>query len=90
MEVFYIFERPIQNRLSPMKIISLYSILLFISCSSDGMQLDSTPDNDPISMDPVTDTELMQTVQKDVFKYFWGYAHTNSKLSRERLHENDL
>ncbi|MDG1386289.1 MAG: glucoamylase family protein [Flavobacteriaceae bacterium] len=73
-----------------MKIISLYSILLFISCSSDGMQLDSTPDNDLISMDPVTDTELMQTVQKDVFKYFWDYAHTNSKLSRERLHENDL
>ena len=53
------------------------------------MQLDSTPDNEPISMDPVTDTELMQTVQKDVFKYFWDSAHTNSKLSRERLHEND-
>jgi hypothetical protein len=72
-----------------MKIISLYSFLFFISCSSDGMQLDSTPDNEPISMDSVTDIELMQTVQKDVFKYFWDYAHTNSKLSRERLHEND-
>ena len=32
----------------------------------------------------------MQTVLKDVFKYFWDYAHINSKLSRERLHENDL
>ena len=73
-----------------MKIISLYSFLFFISCSSDGMQLDSKPDNEPISMDSVTDLELMQTVQKDVFKYFWDYAHTNSKLSREHLHENDL
>jgi len=34
--------------------------------------------------------ELMQTVQEDVYEYFWDYTHTNSKLSRERIHENDL
>ena len=73
-----------------MKIISLYSILLFISCSSDDIKVDSIPDTEPIAMQPATDMELMQTVQEDVFKYFWDYSHTNSKLSRERLHENDL
>jgi hypothetical protein len=73
-----------------MKIISLYSILLFISCSSDDIKVDSIPDTEPIAMQPATDMELMQTVQEDVFKYFWDYSHTNSKLSRERLLENDL
>ena len=34
--------------------------------------------------------ELMQTVQEDVYEYFWDYTHTNSKSSRERIHENDL
>lgn len=37
-----------------------------------------------------SETELMEKVQRDVFKYFWDYSHPNSKLSRERLHENNL
>ena len=37
-----------------------------------------------------TESELIETVQKDVLKYFWDYTHPTSKLSRERLHENDL
>ena len=53
-----------------MKIISLYSILLFISCSSDDMKVDSILHTEPIAMQPATDMELMQTVQEDVFKYF--------------------
>ena len=73
-----------------MKIISLYSVLLFISCSSDDIKVDSIPDTEPIAMQPSADMELMQTVQEDVFKYFWDYMHTYSKLSWERLHENDL
>ena len=53
-----------------MKITSLYFILLFISCSSDDIKVDSNPDTEPIAMQPATDMELMQTVQEDVFKYF--------------------
>jgi len=37
-----------------------------------------------------SDLELIESVQKDVFKYFWDYAHPYSKLARERLHENDI
>jgi len=38
----------------------------------------------------LTDSELIDTLQRDVFKYFWDYAHPISKLSRERIHEADL
>ncbi len=38
----------------------------------------------------LTDSELIDTLQKDVLKYFWDYAHPVSKLSRERIHEDDL
>lgn len=37
-----------------------------------------------------SDLNLMKRAQKDVFKYFYDYAHPNSKLARERIHENDL
>ncbi len=43
-----------------------------------------------ITFAQLTDSELMDTLQKDVFKYFWDYTHPTSKLSRERIHENDL
>lgn len=37
-----------------------------------------------------SDADLMDTLQKDVFKYFWDYTHPNSKLSRERIHEDNI
>jgi hypothetical protein len=54
--------------------------LLFASCSKEHNEKTITQ----------SDIELMNIVQQDVFKYFWDYAHPNSKLARERLHENDL
>jgi hypothetical protein len=72
-----------------LKIISLYCILLLISCSSNDTERNETV-SVPLEMQPASDSELMQRVQEDVFKYFWDYTHPISKLSRERLHENDL
>ena len=43
-----------------------------------------------ISFGQLTDAQLIDTLQKDVFKYFWDYTHPISKLSRERIHEDDL
>lgn len=34
----------------------------------------------------LTDDELLATVQKQTFKYFWDYAEPNSGLARERYH----
>jgi len=44
--------------------------------------------NDPIT--PISDTDALDQVQKDVLKYFWEYAETNSKLARERYHTDDV
>ena len=60
----------------------IFIVLAFYSCSENNNQVDD--------MTFQSETELMEKVQRDVFKYFWDYSHPNSKLSRERLHENNL
>ena len=38
----------------------------------------------------LTDGQLIDSVQVDALKYFWDEAHPTSKMSRERIHVNDL
>lgn len=57
-------------------------ILTFLSCKKDLVDNSKSTTN--------SDLNLMKRAQKDVFKYFYDYAHPNSKLARERIHENDL
>lgn len=38
----------------------------------------------------LTDDELLATVQKQTFKYFWDYAEPNSGLARERYHPDGI
>ncbi|WP_243699262.1 glucoamylase family protein [Flavobacterium hiemivividum] len=75
--------------------ICLVLISLFNSCSnsspdvkepSGGTPLPTTPGT---TAPPLTDIEALDQVQKDVLKYFWEYAETNSKLARERYYTND-
>jgi hypothetical protein len=56
--------------------------LLFSSCSENDTYNEETPAK--------SDIELMKIAQEDVFRYFWDYAHPNSKLARERLHEDNF
>ena len=32
----------------------------------------------------LSDEELLETVQRQTFRYFWHYAHPNSGMARER------
>lgn len=57
-------------------------ILTFLSCKKDLVDNSKSTTN--------SDLNLMKRAQKDVFKYFYDYAHPNSKLARERIHENDI
>ena len=41
-------------------------------------------------VDPVSDEALMTQVQKDVLKYFWDYSHPSAKLTKERIHIDNL
>lgn len=68
------------------------SQFIFSSCSCTN---DNTkPTEEPIVENPTsvtyTDTEVMDKVQMDAFKYFWNYANPNSKLARERYHVEDV
>ena len=37
-----------------------------------------------------TDAQLIDELQMDALKYFWDFTHPVSKLSRERIHQEDL
>lgn len=71
----------------------LFLTILFLSCGSDngpGYQEPYIPnDDDPIVVDPLTDTEIMDLVQEETFKYFWDFANTDSGAAKERYHPND-
>lgn len=43
-----------------------------------------------ISDAKLTDEQLLATVQKQTFKYFWDYAEPNSGLGRERYHPDGV
>ena len=68
------------------------SQFIFSSCSCTNDANTST--EEPVVEDPTTiaytDAEVMDKVQMDAFKYFWDYAHPNSKLARERYHVEDV
>lgn len=59
-----------------------FLLIIFLNCSNDK----SSSSN---SIQPLTDNELLDQVQKDALKYFWEYAEPNSKLARERYHTDN-
>lgn len=68
----------------------VFFLSLLNSCSSSSKNEDAngTPlPNNPIN--PLTDEQLLNQVQKDALKYFWEYAEPNSKLARERYHTDN-
>ena len=73
------------------KILLLLIIIIF-GCSKDegpGYQPPYNPNPDgggPTTVDPLSDEEMMDLVQKETFKYFWDFAEANSGAARERYH----
>lgn len=65
------------------------SILALLSCSGSEESPAVKPEPVPPTPPPqavLTEAELMDKVQRDVLRYFWEYAHPESKLARERYH----
>lgn len=70
---------------------SIFLGLLFLvfSCSDDsgpGYQEPYIPGSgeEPKEEEPLSDTELLDLVQEQTFKYFWSFAEPNSGMARER------
>ena len=58
------------------------------TCFADGTELAGTP---PVSATPraMDEKQLLDSVQKATFRYFWDYGHPVSGLARERLGSRD-
>lgn len=66
-----------------------YLLLLIVSltfaCSKSSPSEPFDPsDDEPTGIEPLSDVEMMDLVQRETFKYFWDYAESNSKGARER------
>lgn len=61
----------------------------FTYTASDG-NLQTTASVTITVVDPMPTSELLEKVQKDVLKYFWDNTHPTSKLTKERIHVNNL
>ncbi len=71
----------------------LFSLIALLSCGSDsgpGYQEPYIPDNqNPPTVDPISDTELLDLTQQTTFKYFWDFANSSSGAARERYHTDN-
>ena len=62
--------------------------IIFFNCNSS--QKKSITKEVKSSAEKLTDSQLLDTVQKQTFNYFWEGAEPNSGLARERLHMDDI
>ena len=69
--------------------ISLISGVLFFRCNSSDKKSKTVSTQSP-SKFKVSDSTLLDTIQKQTFNYFWEGAEPNSGLARERLHMDDV
>lgn len=67
--------------------ISLLAGALLMSCATTGVKQNNT---NIANTKNLTDTQLMDRVQRDALKYFWDFAEPNSLLGRERYHEDGI
>jgi hypothetical protein len=67
-----------------LKMNYIYKVI-FISIFISSCDNSSSAQQPPTTA-PLTNDQLLNMVQGDVFKYFWDYAEPNSKLARERYH----
>ena len=67
-------------------------LFVFSSCSSDdgpGYQEPYQPGQEPEGEEKIlSDSELLEKVQQQTFKYFWDFAGKNSGLARERSQDD--
>lgn len=69
--------------------------LLFILCFSFGCKTKTEHKQDAIGLsntkkNNLTDTQLLNLVQKQTFNYFWEGADPNSGMARERIHMDEI
>ena len=69
-------------------LVLLALISLFISCKFDKGESQETIQE--LETNTLSDEQLLDTIQKQTFNYFWEGAEPNSGMARERLHMDDI
>lgn len=64
-------------------LVLLHFFLVSYSCSNQAIS------PKPEEIVTLSDEQLLDLAEKDALKYFWEYAETNSKLARERYHQDE-
>src|SRR5690606_21254688 len=82
----HFFMKTIKTKITT---ILIPCVLLVISCKSDKKKSDVSQ-HENLQEIQYTDEQLLDTVQKQTFNYFWEGAEPNSGLARERLHMDDI
>jgi len=67
----------------------LFHAILFYNCNSDKKKVVENQ-VEATSFSKLTDNQLLDTIQKQTFNYFWEGAEPNSGLARERLHMDNV
>ncbi|MGS2725284.1 glucoamylase family protein [Psychroserpens sp. BH13MA-6] len=73
--------------------MQLFILLLCLFLSISSCKNKSEPlvlENNTDRKVKLTDSQLLDTIQKQTFNYFWEGAEPNSGLARERLHMDDV
>ncbi|MDY7394327.1 glucoamylase family protein [Aureibaculum sp. 2210JD6-5] len=60
-------------------------VITILSCGKNDDYVYEPP-KPPEPEPTLTDEEIMDLTQKETFKYFWDFAHSNSGAARERYH----
>ncbi|AXP82097.1 hypothetical protein CJ739_3034 [Mariniflexile rhizosphaerae] len=68
--------------------ILLANMLLFFNCNSDKKSKQITSETPQAK--ELTDDQLLDSIQKQTFNYFWEGAEPNSGMARERLHLDNV
>jgi len=65
------------------------SVIFLYNCNTNKKEVDQNK-AEVTSKAELTDNQLLDTIQKQTFDYFWEGAEPNSGLARERLHMDDV
>jgi hypothetical protein len=71
------------------RISVLLLVFTFFGCGSNSDKSKEKEGENAVAV-KLTDEQLLATVQKQTFKYFWDYAEPNSGLGRERYHPDGV
>ena len=69
-------------------VLAFCLLICFLLSCKNSQTVAEKPDK--VSNPTLSDTQLMDKVQRETLKYFWDFAEPNSLLGRERYHEDNI